>query len=474
MVPELQPYPAYKDSGVPWHGEVPEHWRLQPTRAVFAERVVRGHIEEPLLSVAIRQGVLPQSSLLTDTSKKDSSNQDKSNYKLVEPGDIAYNKMRAWQGAAGMSKYRGIVSPAYGVIRPRGDNYSAYYHYVFRMPAFTTEAEKWSYGITSDQWSLRYKDFKSITLPVPPPEEQHAITRFLDHIDRRINRYIRAKRRLIAMLKEQKQAIIHRAVTRGLDPNVPLKPSGVEWLGEIPAHWDVVALKRVLRQLFDCEHKTAPAVDASPYHVIRTSAVRNGQLRLEGTYFTSQEAFTEWTKRGLPEAGDVIFTREAPAGEACVIPDGLQVCLGQRTVLMKPDKEKYSSAFLVHMIYGGPPRDIINVTSQGSTVDHFNMADIAALSVFVPPLEEQRQIVDWLDGATSALDAAIQRAAAEISLIREYRTRLISDVVTGKLDVRGVALPEEIEEDVEELIDDEEMDGEGEEMDAWEEVEDGD
>jgi type I restriction enzyme, S subunit len=147
MVPELQPYPAYKDSGVPWLGEVPEHWRLQPTRAVFAERVVRGHIEEPLLSVAIRQGVLPQSSLLTDTSKKDSSNQDKSNYKLVEPGDIAYNKMRAWQGAAGMSKYRGIVSPAYGVIRPRGDNYSAYYHYVFRMPAMI-DPKNWTTSLS--------------------------------------------------------------------------------------------------------------------------------------------------------------------------------------------------------------------------------------------------------------------------------------------------------------------------------------
>jgi type I restriction enzyme S subunit len=287
-----------------------------------------------------------------------------------------------------------------------------------------------------------------VRVPLPPLPEQAAIVRFLDHADRRIRRYIRAKQKLIKLLEEQKQAIIHRAVTRGLDPNVRLKPSGVEWLGDVPEHWEVVALKRVLRRLVDCEHKTAPAVEQSDYRVVRTTAVRNGQLRWSGTYCTSPEAFKVWTQRALPEPGDVMFTREAPAGEACLVPDGAKVCLGQRTVLMKLRREEYDAQFLVHMIYSGPPRLRIQLASQGSTVGHFNMDDIGWMKVLVPPLAEQQSIVAAIARDTGSLTEAAERAEREIHLLREYRTRLIADVVTGKLDVREAAarLPEQDEE----------------------------
>ena len=187
-----------------------------------------------MLSVTITNGVIRQQALLADSSKKDSSNLDKSAYKLVRPGDIAYNKMRAWQGAVGVSDYRGIVSPAYVVQRPREGADSRYLHYFLRTPGFAKEAERWSYGITSDMWSLRPEHFKMIYSCLPPLPEQAAIVCFLDHVDRRIRHHIRAKQKLIKLLEEQKQAIIHRAVTRGLDPSVRLKPSGVEWLGEVP------------------------------------------------------------------------------------------------------------------------------------------------------------------------------------------------------------------------------------------------
>ena len=169
-----------------------------------------------------------------DTSKKDSSRLDKSAYKLVRPGDVAYNKMRAWQGAIGVSTYQGIVSPAYVVQRPRDGANPLYFHHLLRTPAFATEAERWSYGIVSDMWSLRPEHFKMIHCCLPPLPEQRAIVRYLDHVDDRIRRYVSAKEKLIALLEEERQAVIHRAVTRGLDPNVPLKPSGVEWLGDVP------------------------------------------------------------------------------------------------------------------------------------------------------------------------------------------------------------------------------------------------
>ena len=235
----LKSYSAYKESDIPWLGEIPAHWEVLPNRALFFEVNDRNHPDEELLSVTISRGVIRQSDLLADSSKKDSSDQNKANYKLVKPGDIAYNKMRAWQGAIGVSQYCGIVSPAYIIVRPRREMDAKYYHYLLRTPAFATEAERWSYGITSDQWSLRANDFKRIYCCLPPPDEQATIARYLDYVDRRIRRYIRAKQQLITLLTEQKQAIIHRAVTHGLDPDVPLKESGVEWLGEIPAHWEV-------------------------------------------------------------------------------------------------------------------------------------------------------------------------------------------------------------------------------------------
>jgi type I restriction enzyme S subunit len=154
MTRDLKPYPGYKDSGAPWLGEVPAHWDVLPMRAIFAEVIERDHPDEQMLSVTITEGVIRQRALLADSSKKDSSNQDKSAYKLVRPGDIAYNKMRAWQDAIGVSVYRGIVSPAYVVQRPRQGADSHYLHYLLRTPAFAKEAERWSYGITSDMWSL--------------------------------------------------------------------------------------------------------------------------------------------------------------------------------------------------------------------------------------------------------------------------------------------------------------------------------
>ena len=181
-----------------------------------------------MLSVTITRGIVRQKTLLEGSSKKDSSNQNKAAYKLVQPNDIAYNKMRAWQGAISVSEFLGIISPAYVVMRLRGEhNVPRFFHHLFRTPQFAKEAERWSYGITSDMWSLRPEHFKMIYAPEPPPDEQAAIVKFLEWANARLERTIRAKRRVIALLTEQKQAIIHRAVTRGLDPKAPLKPSGI-------------------------------------------------------------------------------------------------------------------------------------------------------------------------------------------------------------------------------------------------------
>lgn len=177
---------------------------------------------------------------MEEKGNKASSTDD---YWVVRNGDLIVNKLLAWMGAVGVSHYDGVTSPAYDILRPVKELVPDYYHYLFRTDLYKQQFKIRSRGIMEMRLRLYFDQLGQIPIPCPPPEEQAAIVRFLDHADRRIRRYIRAKRQLIALLNEQKQAIIHRAVTRGLDPHVKLKPSGVEWLGDVPEHWEVKRLK---------------------------------------------------------------------------------------------------------------------------------------------------------------------------------------------------------------------------------------
>jgi len=395
----LKPYPEYKESGLPWLGQVPGHWEIKRAKSIFQcidQRSRTG--KEELLTVSSARGVVPRKTATVTMFKAESY----VGYKLCWPGDLVINSLWAWAGGLGVSSHHGIISSAYGVyrVRPDAPMTPAFVHEVVRSSSFNWELQVRSKGIWISRLQLTDVSFLDAPMHIPPPEEQAAIVWFLDWANGRLERAIRAKRKVIALLSEQKQAIIHRAVTRGLPStdstgsrqagsgqatSVPLKPSGIPWLGDVPRHWEVLALKRVLRRLIDCEHKTAPPVDQSEYRVVRTTGIRHGVLRMHGTYCASPDAFRAWTRRGLPEPGDVMFTREAPAGEACLVPEGLNLCLGQRAVLMKLDKRRVNPQFMIHMVYAGPPRISITLASQGSTVGHFNIEDIGSLMILLPP-----------------------------------------------------------------------------------------
>ena len=213
----LDPNVRLKPSGVEWLGDLPRHWNLAPSRAVFTEINERDHPDEQMLSVTIGRGVIRQRILLQDSSQKDSSRLDKSAYKLVCPGDLAYNKMRAWQGAIGISTLRGIVSPAYIVQRPRNGANALYFHHLLRTPAFAAEAERWSYGIASDMWSLRPEHFKMIYVPLPPLPEQSDIVEYLYKATTNIDDAIALYRIQITLLQEYRTRLIADVVTGKLD-----------------------------------------------------------------------------------------------------------------------------------------------------------------------------------------------------------------------------------------------------------------
>ncbi len=448
---KLTPYPEYKDSGVPWLGQVPKHWEVLPHRALFKEIKEQGHDTEPLLSVTISKGLIRQSDLLTDSSKKDSSNLDKAKYKLVVPGDIAYNKMRAWQGAVGSSRFRGIVSPAYVVVRLRRPDSPDYFHFLFRTPGFAKEAERWSYGITSDMWSLRPEHFKMIYSCVAPRPEQDAIVNFLRQLEIKVSRYIRNRRRLIEVLNEQKQAIINRAVTRGLDPNVRMKPSGIEWLGDIPEHWSMTTFGRFLQRI---EQGWSPVaaegeILENQWSVLTLSCMSKGKFYSDAIKPIPVDAYVH--DRMMIYDGDILISRSNTpelVGDCCIVDapkDRTIIC--DLIYRLKMITSKIDSNFTLFFLLSPFTRHQIRMDARGSssTMVKLSHGHIRRWKIAVPPVKEQVQIAEHIMATKYPIELAIDRAKKEIQLIQEYRTRLIANVVTGKVDVRGIAiqLPEE-------------------------------
>ncbi|MDD2324469.1 MAG: restriction endonuclease subunit S [Alphaproteobacteria bacterium] len=424
MIADLKPYPEYKPTDQVWIGDVPAHWKVLPNRALFAEVKDRDNVDEEMLSVTIKRGIVQQRALLASGSKKDSSNLDKSAYKLVRPHDIAYNKMRAWQGAIGASDLRGIISPAYVVMRLREDyNLSRYFHHLYRTPQFAKEAERWSYGITSDMWSLRPEHFKMIYTPEPPPTEQFAINRFLDWANGRFERAIKAKRKMIALLNEQKQSIIHRAVTQGLDPNVPLKPSGIPWLGDIPAHWKISRVKNEFRclntQRVPLNAVERGAMTSRIYDYYGASGIID---KVDAFLFNDDLLL-------IAEDGANLVLRNLPLA---IIARG-KFWVNNHAHILKP--KRGSLVYLAHLL----ETLSYNPWISGAAQPKLTQDRLMSISIAVAPPEEQDAIVAYTTEQTRPLITAITRLEHEIELLREYRTRLVADVVTGKLDVREVA-----------------------------------
>ena len=446
MIDGLKPYGEMKESGAAWLGSVPRHWEVLPNRALFNEVSERDHPEADMLSVTIAKGVIRQKSLLEDSSKKDSSKIDKSAYKLVQPGDIAYNKMRAWQGAVGVSDFKGIVSPAYVVQRPNPHTSPRYLHYLLRTPAFAKEAERWSYGITSDMWSLRPEHFRQIYSCLPPADEQAAIVRFLDHADHRIRRAIAVKQKLIRLLEEQKRVIIHRAVTRGLDPDVRLKPSGVEWLGDVPDHWNVKPLKFLTHRI---QNGNTPPTSQPEFYEdgivpwYGPSSFARSEFADEPVRYLSEAAFNAGRARLIRAPALFIVVIGATAGRMALLAQNGST--NQQITAFELRADLVFPRFGLHQMRCS--ESWLRSTASTATIPILDSGLVARLPIAIPSLNEQMEIMRSIDRSIAPQTDEIERAFREIDLLREYRIRLIADVVTGKLDVREAAtnLPEMIE-----------------------------
>jgi type I restriction enzyme S subunit len=313
-------------------------------------------------------------------------------------------------------------------------------------------------GIRERSTDFRFEGFGSQPVPLPPLPEQVAIVRFLDHADRRIRRYIRAKQKLIKLLEEQKQAIIYGAVTRGLEPTVRMKPSGVEWVGDVPEHWEIVSLRRVITQAVDGPHHSPAYVERGiPFLSARNIKVDGWSL--EDAKFISEEDYAEFSKRIVPEVGDVLYTKGGTTGVARAVDLAFRFQVWVHVAVLKVKKNRVIPSYLANS-----PRcyEQAQLFTRGATNQDLGLGRMKGIVFALPQLSEQERILRAVEDQTEELVHVVQHARHEIDLLREYRTRLIADVVTGKLDVRDAAarLPEDVS-DLEPLDEaDAEVDGE--------------
>ena len=269
---------------------------------------------------------------------------------------------------------------------------------------------------------LNQSDLLEIPILLPPLPEQRKIAAVLSSADRSIA----ATEKLIAKLADLKKALMQQLLTKGIG-HTEFKPSP---LGPIPKSWEVKLLTDVISKIIDCEHKTAPFIENGKYFVVRTNSIKDGQIIFEDAKYTHEEAFREWTQREIPQPGDVLFTREAPAGEAALVPEKLPLCLGQRMVLLKFNQD-VNSAFFVYSLYGSEMRKCLNDMLIGTTVSRINMADIKLINCLIPPISEQRKIADILNG----VDRKLSAAKVKFAKAKDLKQGLMSDLLTGKVRV---------------------------------------
>ena len=376
-------------------------------------------------------------------------------YKCVEPNDLVVNIMLAWNGSMGVSQFKGIASPAYCVYRFRDAMSPWYFHYLLRSLTYKSRIRAVSTGVVESRLRLYRDDLYRLEGLVPPPEEQTAIVRFLDHADRRIRRYIRAKEKLIALLEEQKKAIIHQAVTGRIDvrtdqPYPAYKTSGVEWLGDVPEMWNTIPLKRVT--LDRCDGPFGSGLKSSHYvdggiRVVRLQNIGHGEFNNSDIAFISPEHYATLGDHSI-EPGDVLIAGlgdpNHPAGRACVAPANIGPAMVKADCFrFRLDRDLVDPEF-ISLQLTATARVASAILSTGATRQRTNLRSTLAKAIAIPSLHQQALIAEYARARALQIDSAKKATKKQIARFHEYHTRLISDVVTGKLDVReaAAALPE--------------------------------
>lgn len=431
----MKAYPSYVQSGLIWMGIIPKHWELRRFKflSVVSKKRNDDDIDRQMLSVSQYHGIVPKE---YEFEIQKRSKEDSLTYLVVEENQLVLNTMWLNYGGIGVSKLSGIVSPAYRVYDLAKDLYPRFAHYLFRSASYIDEYTRLAYGIRPNSLQVSVEGFGNLLTPLPPLPEQQAIADFLDRKTAQIDTLIEKKQQQIDLLQEQRTALINHAVTKGLNPDVHMKDSGVEWLGEIPSHWDMVRLRHISPTIsvglviqptqYVDEDGTVP--------FLYGSNIRENSFLLDDVRKISPES-SQKLNTSMLHTGDLVTVRVGYPGVTAVIPPFLEGANCASMMIVRKS-DFVLSEFLCYTMNSRVGMLQVGAVQYGAAQKQFNISHAVDFIYPIPPLEEQQIIVDYLEGKSQGIYRLISILQKQIEMLQEYRTALISEAVTGKIDVR--------------------------------------
>ena len=426
-ISELPKHEVYKDSGVSWVGAIPAHWESFPLCAKSKLKSISNKENEELLSVYLDRGVIKFDD--EDAKRTNATSSDLSKYQLVEPGDFVLNNQQAWRGSVGVSEHRGIVSPAYLILSLSEDISPRFGNYLFRDGSMVANYLVSSKGVGTIQRNLYWPQLKRALVFLPSIEEQDLIANFLDNKTTQIDEAIAIKEQQIALLKERKQIIIQKSVTQGLDPNAPMKDSGVDWIGKIPAHWGVKRLKYVLEERNE-RSKTGeePLFMVSQVHGLVVRADYHDKAEVAASNVDNKVVYENDLVFNKLKAHLGVFFKSSIEFKGLVSPDYAVYKCKAHIV-----DAKYLELLFRHPSY--IEQFIIRATGIVEGLIRLYTGDLFDISVPIAPAEEQLAILAYAEEQSKAYERAIEIQKSQIEKLKEYKTTLINSAVTGKIKV---------------------------------------
>lgn len=448
----LPAYSEYKPSISPFPRSVPAHWEEVRLSWVYQIKSDQNHVEEELLSVFLNKGVVSYSS--TSQKQVHKPSEDLSKYQLVEPNDFVLNNQQAWRGSVGISDYRGIISPAYYVLTPRRDFNFAYMNYMVRDKAVVDQFVLASKGVGSIQRQIFVPYMKRTVLAIPPRTEQDRIIRFLDWKTSKMAHFIKEKRKEITALAELKNSVFFHAVVNGVKHNVPMRESTIDWIGAIPAHW-------AEKMLFQCA--TEQTLSNKEVHHQNLLSLSYGKIVTKDINTTEGLLPASFDSYQIIHDGNIVLRltdlqndhkslRVGLATQTGIITSAY-TCLRARSNILPQYLYLLLHSYDVSKVFYG---------MGGGVRQSIGYADIRRMTILLPPIEEQQEIVSYCYEEQDKIEQMIDAIKDEIALVQELRTRTIADVVTGKVDVRNVEIPQ-YETEAEEPVDEDKSDAESSE-----------
>lgn len=430
MTGRYHSYLNVKDSGEKWIGSVPQHWDVQRLGQFFDERREKVSDKDyPPLSVTM-SGIVPQ---LETAAKTDAGD----NRKLVLKDDFVINSRSDRKGSAGVSNLDGSVSLISIVLKPRKIG-PRFVHHLLRSYPFQEEFYRFGKGIVADLWSTNVSEMRNIKLPIPSEGEQEQIANFLDRETARIDTLIDKQQQLIKLLKEKRQAVISHAITKGLNPDVHMKDSGIDWFGEVPEHWNLTYLNHVvdpLRKVMYGIVLPGPNVDVG-VPIVKGGDVKPGRLRLDLLCKTTFEIESNYERSRLLE-GDLVYSIRGTIGDVEIVPKEIEGAnLTQDAARIAPTKGVLNM-WLRYVMESHPVFSQLEIGSLGAAVKGVNICDLKKASIPLPPESERKEIADYLDRVLTKMKILEEKVMIQVGLLKERRTSLISAAVTGKIDVRN-------------------------------------